>query len=45
MIANLGFGSLVITFIVALYGIFAAIYGERKNIFKFVESAIFCQCF
>ena len=39
MITNIGFGSLVITFVVALYGIFAAIYGERRNLYKFVESA------
>ena len=39
MLTNLGFGSLVITFALSLYGIFAAIYGERKNLYRFVESA------
>mgnify|MGYP001147812055 CR=1 FL=1 len=39
MIANLGFGTLVITFLVSLYGIFAAIYGARKNSLNWVESA------
>ena len=32
MIANFGFGVLVITFLVTLYSVFAAIYGERKKI-------------
>ena len=32
MIANFGFGVLVVSFLVALYSVFAAIYGERiKN--------------
>ncbi len=39
MIANLGYGSLVITLIVSIYAIIAAVYGERKNLYKFVESA------
>ncbi len=39
MIANFGFGALLITFIVALYGIFAAVYGVRKNSLAWVESA------
>lgn len=39
MLPNLGYGSLVITFIVSLYAIIAALIGERKNLFKFVESA------
>lgn len=39
MLSNLGFGALVITFIVSLYGIVAAIYGERKNLYRYVESA------
>ena len=39
MIANFGFGVLVITFLVTLYSVFAAIYGERKKIPAMVESA------
>ena len=30
MIANFGYGALVIAFLVSLYGVFAAIYGARK---------------
>ena len=39
MIANFGFGVLFITFLVALYSVFAAIYGDRKGIPALVESA------
>lgn len=39
MIPDFGFGILVLTFVVALYGIFAAIYGARKNSMAWVESA------
>src|SRR5690606_30480953 len=39
MLPNLGYGSLVITFIVSIYAIVAALIGERKNLYKFVESA------
>ena len=39
MIANFGFGVLVITFFVTLYSVFAAFYGERKKIPAMVESA------
>jgi cytochrome c-type biogenesis protein CcmF len=39
MIPEFGYSVLVITFIVALYGIGAAIYGMRKNQPKWVESA------
>ncbi len=39
MIANFGFGVLCITFLVTLYSVFAAIYGERKQIPAMVESA------
>ena len=39
MIANLGFGALVITFLVSLYGVGAAIYGARKNAPAWVDSA------
>ncbi len=39
MIANFGYGALVIALIVSLYGIFAAIYGVRKNSLAWVESA------
>ena len=38
MIANLGFGVLVITFLVTLYSVFAAIYGVRAKNAAFVES-------
>ncbi len=39
MITNLGFGALVITFIVSLYGIFAALYGLRQEKPAWVDSA------
>ena len=39
MLENFGFGALIITFVVALYGIGAAIYGVRKNSLVWVESA------
>lgn len=39
MIANFGFGVLVISFLVALYSVFAAIYGDRKKNPAMVESA------
>jgi len=39
MIENLGFGVLVITLIVCIYGIFASFYGLRKNSLAWVESA------
>jgi cytochrome c-type biogenesis protein CcmF len=39
MIANFGFGVLTITFLVTLYSVFAAIYGEIKKIPALVESA------
>jgi cytochrome c-type biogenesis protein CcmF len=39
MVSNFGFGALVITLIVSVYGIFAAVYGARKNSFAWVESA------
>jgi len=39
MIANFGFGVLLITFFVALYSVFAAIYGERRQLPSMVESA------
>jgi cytochrome c-type biogenesis protein CcmF len=39
MIANFGFGALVVTFFVAIYGIGASIYGARKNSLAWVESA------
>ncbi|MBU0511339.1 MAG: cytochrome c biogenesis protein CcsA, partial [Chloroflexi bacterium] len=39
MIANLGFGTLVITFLVSLYGIGAAFYGMRQNKPEWVDSA------
>lgn len=39
MLPNLGYGTLVITLIVIVYAIVAAFIGERKNLYKFVESA------
>ena len=39
MVANFGFGALFITFLVSLYGIFAAIYGAHRNLQKWVDSA------
>ena len=39
MVANFGFGVLALTFVVALYGVGAAIYGGRKNSQAWVESA------
>lgn len=39
MIIDLGYGALVIAFLVSLYGIFAAIYGEWKKKAAWVESA------
>ena len=39
MIANLGYGALVITFLVSLYGIGAAYYGARKNDPGWIASA------
>jgi cytochrome c-type biogenesis protein CcmF len=39
MLENFGFGALVITFLVALYGIGAAIYGGLKSSVRWVESA------
>jgi len=39
MIADLGFGVLVVTFLVTLYSVFAALYGELKKIPALVESA------
>lgn len=39
MIADLGFGILVVTFLVTLYSVFAAIYGELKKTPALVESA------
>ncbi len=39
MIANFGYGVLVIAFLVTVYSVFAAIYGERKKNPVMVESA------
>ena len=39
MIANFGFGVLVLSFLTALYSVFAAIYGERTKNPSMVESA------
>jgi len=39
MVANFGFGVLVVTFIIALYSAGAAFYGARKNSSAWVESA------
>ena len=39
MIANLGYGALVITLVVAIYGVAAAIYGVRRDAPAWVDSA------
>jgi cytochrome c-type biogenesis protein CcmF len=39
MIANLGYGALLITFLISLYGIGAAVYGARRNHPAWVDSA------
>ncbi len=39
MVANLGYGALVITFLISLYGIGAAYYGARKKDHRWVASA------
>jgi len=39
MVANLGYGALVITFLISLYGVFAAFFGARKNLPAWVDSA------
>jgi cytochrome c-type biogenesis protein CcmF len=39
MVANLGYGSLIIAFLVSIYGAGAAFYGARKNIPSLVDSA------
>lgn len=39
MIINFGYGALIITFLVSLYGVGAAIYGARKNSHAWIESA------
>ena len=39
MIVYIGFGVLAISFLVTLYSVFAAIYGERTKNAAYVESA------
>ena len=39
MIADLGFGAILITFLISIYGVIAAIYGVRKNAPAWVDSA------
>jgi cytochrome c-type biogenesis protein CcmF len=39
MIANLGFGALVITFLISIYGVIAAIYGARTQSPAWIDSA------
>ncbi len=39
MIANFGFGTLLICFVITLYGIGAAVYGVRRNALAWAESA------
>jgi cytochrome c-type biogenesis protein CcmF len=39
MLANFGYGALLISLLVSVYGIFAAVYGVRTNKPAWVESA------
>lgn len=39
MIANFGYGALVIAFLISLYGVFAAVYGVRQKAPAWVDSA------
>jgi cytochrome c-type biogenesis protein CcmF len=39
MVANLGFGTLIITFLISIYGAIAATYGARKHLDRWVDSA------
>lgn len=39
MVANLGYGTLLITLLISLYGIVAAIYGVRREMPAYVDSA------
>ena len=39
MLANIGYGTLIITFIVSIYGIIAAVYGVRRKTPAWVDSA------
>jgi cytochrome c-type biogenesis protein CcmF len=39
MIINFGYGTLLVALVVAIFGIFAAIYGVRKNSYAWVKSA------
>ena len=39
MVANFGYGALLITLLLAIYGVFAAVYGARSNKPAWVESA------
>lgn len=39
MVANFGYGALVLTFLISLYGVGAAVYGARNNAPAWVDSA------
>jgi cytochrome c-type biogenesis protein CcmF len=39
MVANFGYGALIITLLLSIYGVFAAVYGARANKSAWVESA------
>ena len=39
MLINFGYGALLITFLISIYGVGAAIYGARKNRHDWIESA------
>lgn len=39
MVANFGYGALVITFLLTIYGSFAAVYGARRNDARWIGSA------
>jgi len=39
MVANIGYGALLITFLISIYGAVAAVYGARRNSSTWVDSA------
>ena len=43
MVANFGYGALVIAFLVSMYGVFAAVYGARNKAPAWVEQRPQCH--